>query len=220
MVWWWTASVSGVFSFTETVTIPSVINAHSLALWPEYVLLMITAVLLWLDTMAHLKGFHFLRSYLTSSHLAAWPDYMTGPCWIAGCRLIRFLLVNVGPCPWQDVFFIAGCLPPVMVYPRRISKTLKPWNQNWGLEFHICTAKCNWTWHDGVEPVRGVTSPLWLQYWLTAFHLLTWQKHFGRQDGSGLVSDRSCPCLSYNKCKGLEATPIVFGVSDAMSGGI
>ncbi len=53
-----------------------------------------------------------------------------------------------------------------------------------------------------------------------AFHLLTWQRHFRCQGGSGGVSDRSCPCVSFCMCKGLVFSLIVVREWDDMSGRI
>lgn len=52
------------------------------------------------------------------------------------------------------------------------------------------------------------------------FHLLTWQRHFRRQGGSGGVSDRSCPCMSFCMCNGLVFSLIVVREWDDMSGRI
>lgn len=110
----------------QRVSIQSIVNAHSLAFWPEYVILMITAPLLRLDTMAHLKGICFLRSFFTGYTelygLTAWP--------CVALFLIRVVLWSVSPCPhmisvsWLVVQLLWWC----------INNALKQRNQKWRLE--------------------------------------------------------------------------------------
>lgn len=90
--------------------------------------------------------------------------------------LMRVLLGHVSLCPLHDFCFLEGCSPPVMVHQRRT----KPGNQNW--QKHAQQTGCGKIaftslWKD----FRLMTATLAVM----AFHLLTWQRHFRCQSGSG-----------------------------------
>lgn len=110
----------------QRVSIQSIVNAHSLAFWPEYVILMITAPLPRLDTMAHLKGICFLRSFFTG--YTELYGLTTWPC--VAVFLIRVVWWSVSLCTLHDFCFLAGCSAPVMAHQQQTKaeeSKVTPW---------------------------------------------------------------------------------------------